>query len=372
MFSEAGFGTDAATRLSRRSRRAAAAAEDLEADRAGDDVLRPRTVGQPRAACARLHGVRRRRRVEAGRRCSRPTAPSRGGRSYPSRPRARCATCSSSRRCRAARRRRRRSPAIASPARPEPRARSKAANTRDKYVASFVGMAPVSNPRLIVAVMIDEPSSGGYYGGTVAGPVFSGVMGAALRMLGVPTDAPVDNVVLPPPRRQRRGAERGRRDGADVRGDACRQRCAPRCSRRAGRASARRHHGRQPSRKPRHRVRRLSRAARDGRAYIGDAIARGAAAILFEARGFDWDAGWRVPHVAVADLKARLGFIASAVYGRPSQALWMIGVTGTNGKTSCAHWTAQALARLRPSRGGGRHARQRLHRRAAAVGEYDA
>jgi cell division protein FtsI (penicillin-binding protein 3) len=68
-----------------------------------------------------------------------------------------------------------------------------------KYVASFVGMAPVSNPRLIIAVMIDEPTSGGYYGGTVAGPVFSSVMGAALRMLGVPTDAPVDNVVLPPP-----------------------------------------------------------------------------------------------------------------------------------------------------------------------------
>jgi cell division protein FtsI (penicillin-binding protein 3) len=68
-----------------------------------------------------------------------------------------------------------------------------------KYVASFVGMAPASNPRLIVAVMIDEPSTGDYYGGTVAGPVFSNVMGAALRMLNVPTDAPVDNVVLPPP-----------------------------------------------------------------------------------------------------------------------------------------------------------------------------
>ncbi|MGE5171806.1 MAG: peptidoglycan D,D-transpeptidase FtsI family protein [Rudaea sp.] len=67
-----------------------------------------------------------------------------------------------------------------------------------KYVASFVGMAPASNPRLIVAVMIDEPT-GAYYGGSVAGPVFSNVMGAALRMLGVPTDAPVDNVVLPPP-----------------------------------------------------------------------------------------------------------------------------------------------------------------------------
>jgi cell division protein FtsI (penicillin-binding protein 3) len=68
-----------------------------------------------------------------------------------------------------------------------------------KYIASFVGMAPVSNPRLIVAVMIDEPSGGDYYGGSVAGPVFSSVMGAALRMLAVPTDAPVDNVVLPPP-----------------------------------------------------------------------------------------------------------------------------------------------------------------------------
>ncbi|MFA9276064.1 MAG: peptidoglycan D,D-transpeptidase FtsI family protein, partial [Candidatus Aquirickettsiella gammari] len=41
----------------------------------------------------------------------------------------------------------------------------------NKYVGDFVGFAPVSNPRIIVAVMIDEPSSGGYYGGTVAGPV---------------------------------------------------------------------------------------------------------------------------------------------------------------------------------------------------------
>jgi len=68
-----------------------------------------------------------------------------------------------------------------------------------KYIASFVGMAPASNPRLIVAIMIDEPTGGDYYGGSVAGPIFSNVMGAALRMLGVPTDAPIDNVVLPPP-----------------------------------------------------------------------------------------------------------------------------------------------------------------------------
>jgi cell division protein FtsI (penicillin-binding protein 3) len=59
----------------------------------------------------------------------------------------------------------------------------------DRYVASFIGMAPASNPRLIVAVMVDEPSGEQYYGGQVAGPVFSNVMGAALHVLGVPDDA---------------------------------------------------------------------------------------------------------------------------------------------------------------------------------------
>lgn len=67
-----------------------------------------------------------------------------------------------------------------------------------RYIASFVGLAPMSNPRLIVAVMIDEPAAGQYYGGSVAAPVFATVMGSALRALGVPTDAPMDNVVLPP------------------------------------------------------------------------------------------------------------------------------------------------------------------------------
>jgi cell division protein FtsI (penicillin-binding protein 3) len=68
----------------------------------------------------------------------------------------------------------------------------------NKYISSFVGFAPVSRPRLVVAVMIDEPSAGQHYGGAVAAPVFSAVTGAALRMLAVPTDAPVDNVLLPP------------------------------------------------------------------------------------------------------------------------------------------------------------------------------
>jgi cell division protein FtsI (penicillin-binding protein 3) len=67
----------------------------------------------------------------------------------------------------------------------------------DKYVGSFVGMAPASDPRLIMAVMIDEPTNGEYYGGTVAAPVFSAVMRDALRTLAVPQDAPNDNVVIP-------------------------------------------------------------------------------------------------------------------------------------------------------------------------------
>ena len=84
-------------------------------------------------------------------------------------------------------------------------------------------------------------------------------------------------------------------------------------------------------------------AQRDGRAFIGDALARGAAAVVWEAQGFAWDPRWNVPQVAVADLKASVGVIASAVHHHPSRMLWMCGVTGTNGKTSCAHWIAQAL-----------------------------
>jgi cell division protein FtsI (penicillin-binding protein 3) len=60
----------------------------------------------------------------------------------------------------------------------------------DRYLSSFVGMAPASNPRLIIGVVIDEPSDGVYYGGSVAGPVFAQVMAASLRQLALPPDAP--------------------------------------------------------------------------------------------------------------------------------------------------------------------------------------
>ena len=57
-----------------------------------------------------------------------------------------------------------------------------------KYVSSFVGFAPASDPRLVIAVMIDEPTAGKHYGGSVAGPVFANIMGGALRTMGVPHD----------------------------------------------------------------------------------------------------------------------------------------------------------------------------------------
>jgi cell division protein FtsI (penicillin-binding protein 3) len=69
----------------------------------------------------------------------------------------------------------------------------------NKYVSSFIGFAPASAPRLIVAVMIDESSDGQYYGGAVAAPVFSNVMAGSLHLLGVKPDAPLNNVVLPLP-----------------------------------------------------------------------------------------------------------------------------------------------------------------------------
>lgn len=67
----------------------------------------------------------------------------------------------------------------------------------DKYLSSFVGFAPVSAPRLVVAVMIDEPSGREYYGGVVAAPVFAQLMKGALRLLGVPLDAPPEPLELP-------------------------------------------------------------------------------------------------------------------------------------------------------------------------------
>jgi cell division protein FtsI (penicillin-binding protein 3) len=65
-----------------------------------------------------------------------------------------------------------------------------------KYRSWFVGMAPIGKPRIIVAVMVDEPSNGVYFGGAVAGPVFSQVVAQSLRLLNVPTDLEVKPQII--------------------------------------------------------------------------------------------------------------------------------------------------------------------------------
>ena len=85
--------------------------------------------------------------------------------------------------------------------------------------------------------------------------------------------------------------------------------------------------------------------AGDGRNFIAQALAQGAAAVVFEARGFAWEAAWGVPHLAVTDLKKNAGPIAHACHNMPDAAMFTVGVTGTNGKTSCAVWLGQAMSR---------------------------
>jgi UDP-N-acetylmuramoyl-L-alanyl-D-glutamate--2,6-diaminopimelate ligase len=86
--------------------------------------------------------------------------------------------------------------------------------------------------------------------------------------------------------------------------------------------------------------------AADGRAHIPDALARGASAVLWEAEAYSWRTDWQVPNTAVRGLKQQAGALAHEFYGRPSETLWMCGVTGTNGKTSCSQWIAALLGML--------------------------
>ena len=84
----------------------------------------------------------------------------------------------------------------------------------------------------------------------------------------------------------------------------------------------------------------------DGRKFITDAVHAGAAAVLWEKDGYAWDASLDLPNYAVDGLAALSGYLANEVYGRPSESLWLVGVTGTNGKTSVSQWLARAFANL--------------------------
>jgi len=85
--------------------------------------------------------------------------------------------------------------------------------------------------------------------------------------------------------------------------------------------------------------------AHDGREHIAAAIAAGAAAVLWESEGHTWNAG-EVANLPVANLKEQAAGLAAAWYANPSQHLWMTGITGTNGKTSVAHWLSAAWTAL--------------------------
>jgi len=88
----------------------------------------------------------------------------------------------------------------------------------------------------------------------------------------------------------------------------------------------------------------------DGRHYIPQAVAAGAAAVLWEATGYTWPQQTKLPNLPVSGLRTLAAELAVRWYDDPSRALWMTGITGTNGKTSIAHWLGQALtATGRPS-----------------------
>jgi cell division protein FtsI (penicillin-binding protein 3) len=67
----------------------------------------------------------------------------------------------------------------------------------NKYVASFVGLAPISDPRVVIAVMVDEPTPGRHYGGQVAAPVFARVTEESMRALRLAPDAPFNSIIPP-------------------------------------------------------------------------------------------------------------------------------------------------------------------------------
>ncbi len=85
----------------------------------------------------------------------------------------------------------------------------------------------------------------------------------------------------------------------------------------------------------------------DGRNYIEEAIKNGAGAIIYDPLGFKWKNHWDLPKVAVKNLKDNVSNIASMFFNHPSQKLNLVGVTGTNGKTSSVYWITQCLNHLK-------------------------
>lgn len=84
----------------------------------------------------------------------------------------------------------------------------------------------------------------------------------------------------------------------------------------------------------------------DGRHYIAEAITNGASAVIWDSENFEWNAKWDIENKPIKQLRLQAGNIASQFYNNPSEKLWMIGVTGTNGKTSISQWLSQCFNHL--------------------------
>ena len=204
-----------------------------------------------------------------------------------------------------------------------------------KYRGFFVGIAPIENPRIVVAVIIDEPNNGKYFGGLVAAPVFSDTVQQTLRMLGVQPDMSVKPQIV----------------AEAVRGELLmRQLHTPSeaaqwlHSRVTGSLQT---DSRQVQ--PGDGFIAWPGAATDARQHVAGALARGAAACLVEHEGVS---SFKFEDERVASfgqLKAASGPIAADYFGQPSDRLKVLAVTGTNGKTSVAWWLAQALSNLKQS-----------------------
>ena len=291
------------------------ALQDLAADRAGDDELRLRPVGVavPDRAC--VHRVRARRRADPGDDARSPSSarpPAAACACCRRRPRRRCARCCSWRRRPAAPRRRRRSWATRSAARPAPRTsrKAKAMPARNTAPGSSAWRRS-TNPRIIVAVMVDEPCAGKYFGGDVAAPVFSEVVQQTLRMMGVQPDLDVKPQIVARECRPRgellmamRSSHRptqAARLAASLRGAA---RCAPTA---AGSGPAT--------------VHRLAGRGDDGaRATSPPRSRRGAAPAWSRPTASRPSASTTSASPRCAGLKAAAGPIAAAFFGEPERA----------------------------------------------------
>jgi len=81
----------------------------------------------------------------------------------------------------------------------------------------------------------------------------------------------------------------------------------------------------------------------DGRNYIDEAIKKGAVAVLWDPKDFSWKPNWKIENTPIKNLRQQAGRIADQFYKKPSEKLWTIGVTGTNGKTSITQWISQCF-----------------------------